>query len=985
MTENTSDTAPEMRLPATKGSLLAVPFLLRVRNGKTEPLFIAAGITELLETLPGNDWLTPWLHPQDTTAGKLPDYATLATAQETVQLFRLSQPQGEYRWLQQISRLQAPGSPEDYRIEGLLLDGARQHEREVAEKRYKEFSELAGDWYWEQDKNFCFTYFSREFAAITGLSESLTLGKPRWNSVGSQATTDIDWADHIRTHEAHLPYRDFEYPSQSGHRKLWIRTSGRPKFDEDGSFTGYAGVASEITAYRQAEEEATRARMERNVSRAGLTQILGGSSVATFVIDSDHRVAYWNHACENLTGVDAASVVGTNEQWRPFYADARPVMADLILSGEGDSKIKQHYPGKWKRSKLITGAYEAEDFFPHFGSHGRWVFFTAAPLRDENGQLIGAIETLQDVTERKQMELELQESEARYRAVAESAKDAIVTADSSGNIVSWNPGAEAMFGYEEAEAIGLPLTRLMAPRHHDRHSAMLDNWLLAWMLPTGSKTKQLPGLHKTGTEFPMELSFGVWETSGGRFITGIIRDTSARKLAEEQSRIAAIVFEAQEGMVITDPQGVVLRVNAAFTRITGYTPDDAVGRTMRLLHSGRHPPEFYKSMWRTIANNGSWQGEIWDRRKNQEIYPEWLSITAVKGESGKITHYVGTFTDITDKKAAEDAIRHLAFYDALTELPNRMLLNDRLQQALVAAKRDDGRLALLFLDLDKFKPINDTYGHDVGDQLLKEAARRILACVRESDTVARIGGDEFIVLLRAVEDKHDAIGVAEKIRATLGRTFALKEHRLEVSSSIGIALYPAHGSDAFALAKNADVAMYQAKNAGRNAVRIFSPDTQADEPEESADGSKPLVRLVWRAAYNSGNPVIDQEHRELFRLANVLLEKTVAQNDEPIGFDVAFDALLKHLAEHFGHEESILASYNYEHLTEHANEHKTILNNALALREQAKKSIISVGKLVEFLVSEVVARHLLKQDRLFFGLFSERVTARTTDESAPDQ
>jgi diguanylate cyclase (GGDEF)-like protein/hemerythrin-like metal-binding protein/PAS domain S-box-containing protein len=777
----------------------------------------------------------------------LPDYAALAAAPEVVQLFRVLQPQGDYRWLQQTCRLQVAeshnshNSPDDYRIEGLLVDGTRQHEREEAERRYKNFSELAGDWYWEQDENFCFTYFSKEFAEITGVSLPLTLGKPRWASVGSLDATGIDWAGHIRTHEAHLPFRNFEYPSRVGNRPLWIRASGRPKFDEDGRFAGYVGVASEIGDYKRAEEAAIRAGIERDVSRAGLAQVLGGSSVATFVIDRDHRVAYWNRACENLTGVSAAAVVGTHEQWRPFYPTARPVMADLILSGEGESKVMQHYPGKWRRSKLIENAYEAEDFFPHFGSDGRWVFFTAAPLRDESGQVVGAIETLQDVTE--------------------------------------------------------------------------------------------------------------------------------RKLAEAQLRVAAIVFEAQEGMIITDTAGVMLRVNSAFTRITGYTAAEAVGRTMRLLHSGRHLPEFYTEMWTAITQRGSWQGEVWNRRKNGEVYPEWLSITAVIGEAGEVTHYVGTFTDITHKKAAEDEIRHLAFYDALTDLPNRMLLDDRLQQALVAAKRDDARIALLFLDLDKFKPINDSYGHDVGDQLLKDAARRILACVRESDTVARIGGDEFIVLLRTVEDTRDALAVAEKIRVALNQPFALKGHRLEVSSSIGLALYPAHGNDAFALSKNADIAMYQAKNAGRNAVRIFSPDGLAEVAEERAGSSKGIVRLVWRAAYNSGNPVIDHEHRELFRLANVLLEKTSVQSDEPLEFDAAFDTLLRHLVEHFTHEESILASHGYAQLAEHAAQHQGLVESALKLSQQASESIVSMGELVEFLVAEVVAGHLLKKDRGFFGLF----------------
>ena len=734
-------------------------------------------------------------------------------------------------------------------------------------------------------------------------------------------------------------------------------------------------VFIDISDRKRAEEEALRAGIERDVSRAGLAQILGGSSVATFVLDRDHRVAYWNRACENLTGVRAAEVLGTREQWRPFYPSERPVMADLILSGGSESRVGKHYAGKWQRSKLIEDAYEAEDFFPTFGAGGRWVFFTAAPLRDETGQRVGAIETLQDVTERKLAEVTLRESEARYRAVAQSANEAIISADSQGNIVGWNRGAEVIFGHGEAEALGMPLTQLVPPKYRERRRTEFGRWLSDSTLPASDKAIQLQGLHQNGREFPMELSLAAWETVEGRFITAIIRDTSERKLAEEQFRIAAIVFEAQEGMIITDSSGIILRVNSAFTRITGYAADEAVGQSLRLLHSGRQTADFYKAMWSSIGRSGSWQGEVWNKRKSGEIYPEWLGITAVQNDEGDVSHYVGTFTDITARKAAEDEIKHLAFYDTLTDLPNRMLLNDRLQQALVAAKRDSCGVALMFLDLDKFKPINDTYGHDVGDQLLKAAAQRILTCVRESDTVARIGGDEFIVLLRTVISSLDASSVAEKIRVALNQPFELAGHQLAISSSIGIALYPEHGSDGVELSKNADIAMYQAKKAGRDTVEIFAFSPQDDDLEEDSSGAQPLVHLHWKTTYASGNATIDHEHRILLRLANTLLEKAVTRSDAPDRFNDAFDALLTHIVEHFTHEEAILLERGYEHAAEHAKLHQALVEKALQLRRQSGESGVSIGELVDFLAYEVVARHMLVKDRDFFDLFAENMAA----------
>jgi PAS domain S-box-containing protein len=413
----------ENLLPALLDSLSAVPFLLHVRNDKVVPVYVAEGLSDLLGSaatiLPGGDWLAPWLHPRDATE-VLPDYSILSEEQEVVRLFRVLQPQGDYRWLRQVCRLYGAGAPDDYQITGLLVDGTRLHEREEAELRYKNFSELAADWYWEQDENFCFTYFSREFVEITGVSLPLTLGKTRWDGLGSLDSEDIDWAGHIRAHEAHLPFRDFEYPSQRGNRPLWFRVSGRPKFDEDGRFLGYVGVASEVGAYKRAEQEAVRAGIERDETRTRLAQIVDGSPVAAFVLDHGHRVTHWNRACENLTGVSASTALGTSGAWRYFYETERPTMADLIVAGGSAGEADRLYTNKWRRSEIIDGAFEAEGFFPNFGETGRWLYFTAAPLHDDAGRVIGAIETLRDITGQRQAEAALNDrAEALQQALKE--------------------------------------------------------------------------------------------------------------------------------------------------------------------------------------------------------------------------------------------------------------------------------------------------------------------------------------------------------------------------------------------------------------------------------------------------------------------------------------------------------------------------------------------------------------------------------------
>lgn len=305
-------------------------------------------------------------------------------------------------------------------------------------------------------------------------------------------------------------------------------------------------------------------------------------------------------------------------------------------------------------------------------------------------------------------------------------------------------------------------------------------------------------------------------------LIGTTQDLTERKLLEADLRVAATAFDCQESIIVTDAKQQILRVNRAFTALFGYTPGDAVGATPRILKSGRLEPAFYAAMWTGIQHDGAWHGEIWNRCKNGVVLPVSLSITAVCDEEGRVTHYVATHTDITLRKVAEEEIKQLAFHDPLTHLPNRRLLDDRLRQALVQAKRDHKRLALLFIDLDKFKPVNDDFGHQTGDELLEAVARRLQTCVRESDTVARVGGDEFVVLLPIFEMPQDAMAVAEKIHLTLLQPFTLSRGQtIRISSSGGVAIYPEHGSDANELTKHADAAMYQAKAAGRDRVVLF--------------------------------------------------------------------------------------------------------------------------------------------------------------------
>jgi diguanylate cyclase (GGDEF)-like protein/PAS domain S-box-containing protein len=343
--------------------------------------------------------------------------------------------------------------------------------------------------------------------------------------------------------------------------------------------------------------------------------------------------------------------------------------------------------------------------------------------------------------------------------------------------------------------------------------------------------------HKDGHVFNVNITGHYIVYDGEALSFTIAQDITERKQSETQLRIAATAFEAQEGMIITDADTTVLNINHSFTELTGYERKDIVGRKMNTLKSGVHDDAFYGDMWAAVAKTDYWQGEIWNRRKNGGLYLEWLTITAVKDQAGKVTHYVGTMLDITARKEREEAVKHLAHFDVLTDLPNRILLTDRLRQALAQVRREKAKLALMFLDLDKFKPVNDNLGHGIGDLLLREVAKRLQTCIkRETDTVARVGGDEFVILLSHIDHAQDAALVAEKVVRALNQPFDIEQHTIHISTSLGIALYPTHGLNANALLKRADHAMYQAKESGRSCFRFFNDQ---DKPSGPRNGQPP--------------------------------------------------------------------------------------------------------------------------------------------------
>ena len=331
---------------------------------------------------------------------------------------------------------------------------------------------------------------------------------------------------------------------------------------------------------------------------------------------------------------------------------------------------------------------------------------------------------------------------------------------------------------------------------------------------------------------------------------GTVQDVTEREELAVQARIAAVAFETQEAMLVTDQHNRIIKVNAAFTQITGYEEAEVIGKNPNILSSGRHDADFYRRMWVEIIERGRWSGEVLDKRKDGAVYPKWLTITAVSHRD-EVTHYVAVFVDISDRKRAEEEIRNLAFNDSLTQLPNRRSMLERLQLSFGQSRRSGHHCALMFLDLDHFKILNDTRGHDYGDLMLQEVARRMNECVRETDSVARFGGDEFVVLLEGLSVKSDeavlqAGFIAEKIRESLSKPYHLKDSVHLSSPSIGVVLFNGDDSNSDELLKQADMAMYRAKDSGRNMVRFFEPAMQA------ALESRSLMESALRDALAKG-------------------------------------------------------------------------------------------------------------------------------------
>jgi diguanylate cyclase (GGDEF)-like protein/PAS domain S-box-containing protein len=452
-------------------------------------------------------------------------------------------------------------------------------------------------------------------------------------------------------------------------------------------------------------------------------------------------------------------------------------------------------------------------------------FFHATTHQDSKGGAESSFAFVSDLSETKRVEGALKSSEARWQFALEGLDQGVWDWDMGTGTVYFSPGWKAMLGYRDDE-IGNDLeewrsrvhgedlpkayARLEAhfvgefPLYEVEHRMLCKDGVWKWILTRGKVLERFP------------------DGKPKRMI-GSHTDVTGHRTREEKLRQAAAVFEnTVEGVVVTDAFGRITAINRAFSDITGYSEAEVLGKNPKTMQSGRHDADFYKAMWEELNNRGSWRGEIWNRRKSGTVYPQWLTISVVLDEQNRISHYVGVFSDITTVKRSEEELNRMAYHDALTGLPNRLLLLDRISHAVRRATRSGGRFALLFIDLDRFKNVNDNLGHQTGDELLMAVAERILKRLRAEDTLSRLGGDEFILLMEDIPSEQQAAQLARDLLALLSQPYHIAGHDIFLSASIGISLHPEDGGDAENLIKHADTAMYRAKEGGRNGYQFYT-------------------------------------------------------------------------------------------------------------------------------------------------------------------
>ena len=525
-------------------------------------------------------------------------------------------------------------------------------------------------------------------------------------------------------------------------------------------------------------------------------------------------IDFVSDAIEDISGYPATSFIGGHtDRW-----------ADVICAE--DRKLQRHYV---KEAVLAARPYEIEYRIIDAAGIERWVLESGQPAGFAGNAAFWIDGIISDISERKYNEMRIEALLAEQGAVLDNVMFGILHVRER-RVVSTNRRFDELFGYVEGALVGDSISVLFPSVEDFEQGRDAADPVLA---RGGDYVAEQTFRRSDGSVFWCSVSGRALDPERlGAGSIWVFADVTERRQAEEKLRLSATVLEhIADGVMVIDVHGRIVATNPAFTQITGYTEREALGTQSNLTRMTGHAAAFREALWADLAETGFWRGEIRNRRKNGETYLESLTVSAVRDDADAVKHYVCVFSDVTRAREAQDKLDHLAHHDPLTGLPNRLLFHDRLQHAMVRATRAGRQLALMFIDLDRFKTVNDTLGHHVGDELLKQVAGQLAGCLRDGDTLARLGGDEFIVLLEDVDGVRGARQVAEKLMQLFEQPVVVSGYELFVTGSVGISLFPQDAVDMNVLIRHADVAMYQAKARGRNGYQLYAPSMDGDGAE----------------------------------------------------------------------------------------------------------------------------------------------------------
>ena len=632
---------------------------------------------------------------------------------------------------------------------------------------------------------------NRSFTAITGYTALEAIGQtPRMLKSGrhDKAFYAAMWQTIAR--------------QGSWHGEVWNRRKSGEIYPEYLTITAVKGEISEVTHYVATLHDITERKQAEEL-------LLGQKQFSDTVINSLPGIFYMLNSQGQIIRVNPQFFEVTGYSVAELPKLRALDFFDLTDQSLITQKMQQAFD---------TGSSSAEaELVTKSGQKIPYYFSGHRATIDHQVYIVG-LGT--DISERKQAAQALQSESEKNLALLHNASDGIHILDPEGRVFEASDSFCKMLGYSRAELIGMHVSQWDAQLSAEELTCNIN----ALLSNAGRSQFETRHRRKDGSCFDVEISSFALSLDGRPMLYNSSRDISDRKLAEENLRIIASVFDSsQEAIVISDAENTIMDVNAAFTRITGYTRLEVLGKNPKFLNSGRQSKEFFQQMWQTLSLQKSWRGEIWNRRKSGEIYAELLSISAICDESGMVKRYVAVFSDISHIKAHEDELRRVAHYDALTGIPNRALLADRMQQSIAKTAREQNKMAVCYLDLDGFKAINDTMGHEAGDQVLIEIARRIGNALRGGDTVARMGGDEFVVLLLGLHRVAEYVAILDGLLAVISQPIMLKGNSYQLSASIGVSIYPPDEEDPDTLLRHADQAMYVAKQSGKNRFHIYDP------------------------------------------------------------------------------------------------------------------------------------------------------------------